>query len=403
MNYTMHDWVPGVQADMMNLCQLTQAVEMLAWFHRCSRGFESGESQDVRVEWGSWPRRFVSRIEDLYRYEDEAKAAGDEDRFSRHFLKRFDDFITEAADALKELESGPYDGVVRAERERGGLCHRDYTDKNLVLRDDGALYLSDFDDLSMDSRLEDLGKFMQQQAGWDLERALFILQVYHGVNPLSHADVTCLAAYLRFPTEFWSAANDHFVGKKADRHDLKHLAGQLPAKNKFLEELRRADLGFLVGTGPLYSLGFANLPEVPPGKAWAATPWPSPDGAEMADAGWWQTMPLEPAINEPVTEPPDGFDPPGTVLDDIGTVELGGVWPEGSLGGTLDARFFQEPLYGRPAETEPVQAEPEVAPPEQEVALSVVPKPVLEAEAEKTATPAKLAWRPFPAPLRHHG
>ena len=66
-----------------------------------------------------------------------------------------------------------------------------------------ALYISPtFDDITMDTRLEDLGKFIGRHGNWELERTLFILQVYHGVNPISRAEVTALLAYLRFPFDF---------------------------------------------------------------------------------------------------------------------------------------------------------------------------------------------------------
>ena len=129
--------------------------------------------------------------------------------------------MSAAAKALEELEAGPYARIVEAERGRGGLCHRDYTGKNLVLRDDGALFLTDFDDLARDTRLEDLGKFLVRQGQWNLERILFILHVYHGVMPLSPDEVMCLAPFLRFPFEFWGLANAYFSGKKVDRHALK--------------------------------------------------------------------------------------------------------------------------------------------------------------------------------------
>jgi len=379
-NYIMHDWVPGVQADLGNLCQLTQAVEMLAWLHRCGQGFHPPEWPAVRDDWGSWPRRFAGRIEELYHLEDKARSE-EEDRFAHHFLKHLDEFLSEAARALEELEASPYEAVIGGEREKGGLCHRDFTSKNLILRDDGAIYLTDFDDLTMESRLEDLGKLLVRQGGWDLERILFILHVYHGVSPLNRAEVGCLGAYLRFPHEFWAAANAHSAGKEADRHILKRLVEQLPAKRHLLDDLRQADLSFLAGASPLYSLGFANLPEVPAGKVWTIATWPSAEGVAAPETDWgWQALPDEPAA-EMFTEPAHGDEEQGTVLEDAGT-GADSVWPEAT-----DASSQLE-------EAEPGQGLAQEAEP--------LPDAGIEAtiDREPVGFLPLLAWRPFPEPLR---
>ncbi|MGE5550237.1 MAG: CotS family spore coat protein [Bacteroidota bacterium] len=348
-NYTMREWVPGTQVDLDNLCQLTQAVEMLAWFHRCSQGFNTAETPAVRGDWGSLPRRMAARIEESYGLEDKARNGGEEDRFARHFLKVFDSFVGEAAHALEELEASPYERLVALERERGGLCHRDYTANNLVLRDDGALYLADFDDITMDTRLEDLGKFIGRHGGWELERTLFILQVYHGVNPITRSDVMVLLAYLRFPFDFWSLAGAHFAGKATDRHALKKLAEMLPVKLRFLDQLRRADLSFLEGAGFLYNLGFINLPEVPAGKAWSASAWSGADGPVATEADWhWQTTAVEP-LAIPPHEPVRETELYGTVLEETAG-GMGIIWPDTTEGAVPSYQYEPNALAdaGRP-------------------------------------------------------
>ena len=373
--YTMHDWVPGIQADLDNLCQLTQAVEMLAWLHRCGQGFQPGDLPAVREDWGGWPRRFAGRIEEFYRFEEKARADG-EDRFAHYYLKIFNDFLSAAAKALEELEAGPYARIVEAERERGGLCHRDYTGKNLVLRDDGALFLTDFDDLAMDTRLEDLGKFLLRQGQWNLERILFILHVYHGVTPLTRDEVTCLVPFLRFPFEFWNLANAYFSGRKVDRHVLKRLAEEQAGRDEVIEGLRRADLSFLAGTNALYSQGFVGLPEVPVGKAWS---WPSAEGVMASENDWWwQTLPEEP-VTEFLIEPPESVEETGTVLEEAGA-GVGSIWPEAmvEMMQELSPEEVLEPVFA--AVQEPMD--------EQEEPLAVA------------GHEATLTWRPFPPALR---
>ncbi len=373
--YTMHDWVPGTQADLDNLCQLTQAVEMLAWFHRCGQGFRPGKPPAVREEWGACPRRFAGRIEEFYRLEEKARAE-EEDRFAHYYLKYSGDFLSAAAKALEELEAGPYARIVETEREQGGLCHRDYTGRNLILRDDGALFLTDFDDLAMDTRLEDLGKFLVRQGRWDLERILFILHVYHGVTPLTRDEIACLVPYLRFPFEFWSLASAHFSGKKVDHRALKRLAEERAGREETIEGLRRADLSFLAGANALYSQGFAGLPEVPAGKAWS---WPSAEGVAASEHEWrWQTLPEEPAAELP-GEPPEACDEAGTVLEEAGG---GGdsIWPEAAAEAAPPGPAPGEDL-------EPVLAAPEEPPDRRE-------------EAGGAGRAPRLTWRPFPAPLR---
>ncbi|MGE5529044.1 MAG: CotS family spore coat protein [Patescibacteria group bacterium] len=402
-NYTMHDWVPGLPADLGNLCQLTQAVEMLAWFHRCGRGFNPAGTPPARNSWGSWPGRFAGRIEEFYRFEDKARASEAGDRFSSLYLKHFEPFLSEAAKSLQELESCAYARVVEAERERGGVCHRDYTGRNLVMRADGALFLNDFDDLTLETRLEDLGKFIAHHANWDLERTLFILQVYHGVNPLTRAEVECLGAYLRFPSDFWSIANAYFDGKPGRRHAMKRAIEQLPARRRLVEELHRADLGFLAGAAPLYNLAFANLPETPAGKSWTAQAWPSAEGMVAADADWWQMLPGEEEANEALGEPvAEEIEPFGQVMEEDQTA---GGWPEAAMDPGLEqespptAGAADEPgeVRGRQPGENAAPAPPQI-PEEEEAetggALAGAPPALTEEPRNPVVT-----WRPFPKPL----
>ena len=389
LTYTMQDWVLGSAADLRNICLLTQAVEMLAWFHRCAQNFKPVIVPRPRDDWGSWRHRFAERIQDLYRLEDRARAESD-DHFARAFLKYFDDLLVQAAKSLQELEASPYERLIDEEKKRGGLCHRDYSGQNLILRDDGALFLSDFDDMALDSRLEDLGKFLARLGQENLERTLFILQVYHGVNPISAAEVRCLAIYLGFPSEYWSIANTHFDGKPAERHDLKRAVERILARRALADHLLQADLGFLAGGGPLYNLGFANLPEVPSGKDWAGSVW---TGAEVvADGDWWQTQPMEQASemsNEPVIEE----EPLGQVLDDIGEVGVGGYWPNGA--DEYNAPIPSEEAYHTPEVYDVEVINPPVAAVEIK-SFEEVPEPAAEQNQ-------LLTWRPFPAPVARKG
>ena len=411
VSYTIHDWTSGDKADLRHIHQLTQAVEMMAWLHRCSQGFSPLESPAGRRNWGSWPQRFLTVLEDLHRFAEIATAVKQEDRFARYYLKSYGDFLNEAARAREELEKTPYEMLVGTERERGGLCHGDYCGESLILRDDGALVLTGFDRICLDSRLEDLGGFIAAESYWDPERTLFILQVYHGVNPLSRDDVNCLQAYLRVPFDFWTSAGEHFAGRTSDRRTLKRLAADLPQRVHLLAMLREARLTFLDGAGLFPNPGMAEIAGALPGKAWATATPPRVDGGPTEETEWWwQPDPTGDPLADTMSELQMEYDLVGTVLEEAG-IGAGVIWPEPAMAAVTMPELL-------PVVQSDVEETTDFAPTTSEQATEPATKPesipdptpvsttVASVDSPEVAWapgPNVMTWRAFPAPLRGQG
>ena len=366
-DYAMRDWVPGTAADLDHPCHLSQAVEMLAWFHRSGQGFRPEAVPGAREDWGSWPRRFAACVEGFYRYEGLARGGGGGDRFDRLFLEHFDEVLAQAARALEELAASPYDEVIETERECGGICHRDYHGRHLIFSEEGVLFLTDFDDLAMETRLEDLGNFLLHHGDWDPERILCSLHVYRRAAPLSRAEFDCLLAYLRCPFACWEAVDAHYREGSSGRSDLRRAARDLPRRAEVIAELRRADLGFLDGFAPLHHLGFPSqmMEEMP-----AAGPAPAPQA-----------------------EPEGPEDPPGA--------GDGGV-DEGAPAESPEPSAEPMPPVVAPAQTPEPEAEPPVSPEGESPPLSDAGETSPVDPAPSGPAPP-LVWRPFPAPLRRVG
>ncbi|MGQ9779206.1 MAG: phosphotransferase [Bacillota bacterium] len=269
-DYAVRDWVPGRPFNLEDPCRLAQAVELLAGFHRAAEGFRPANPPENRKEWSPWSQRFLTRLEDFYRWEGRARETAGRDRFARLFSACFDEILAAATRSLEELALLPCKEIVEVGRERGGLCHGDYHEENLILAEDGGLFLTDFEHLALGTKLDDLGDFLFRYGGLDPDRLLFILQVYRAAAPLTREEVACLLAYLRFPHGCWEAIKAFCRGESSGEKALRRAVEEISRRAEVLAALRQADLSFLESlpvfpAAPLSSPDpFVSLPEPSP-------------------------------------------------------------------------------------------------------------------------------------------
>lgn len=239
--YYVTDWVDGRECDLSNICELEAACKILAQMHLASSGFAAQAApQEGGRELVPLEGLFTSRMKHLYSLRESVEGRARKSKFDIRFLKYMDDFVKLGDLAIADLERSGY-----LPENATGLCVRNYGPDVLVTRPDGQMCLVDMDECYLGDRLIDLGDFIRARCEWDVDRAVFMMEVYHMVYPLSRPEASALLAYIKFPMDLWKVVTDNYYRGYEDRRAMRELVKTLDKREEFIEALDSADLGFL--------------------------------------------------------------------------------------------------------------------------------------------------------------
>lgn len=239
--YYITDWVDGRECDLSNICELEAACKILARMHFASSGLaDLAASEDGDKELVPLTEMFTSRMKHLYSLRESIEGRARKSKFDIRFLKYMDDFVKLGDFAMADLERSGY-----LPENSAGLCVRNYGPEVLVTRPDGEMCLVDMDECCLGDRLIDLGDFIRAHCEWDVDRAAFMMEVYHMVYPITRAEASALLAYIKFPMDLWKVVTDNYYRGCEDRHAMRELVKTLDKREEFIEALNSADLGFL--------------------------------------------------------------------------------------------------------------------------------------------------------------
>lgn len=223
--YYLTEWLPGQRPNLSDPAMAVPAVRCLAAFHVAAEGFQ--DYGCLRQHLGTWPARLAERAAELRALQTEGQLEWKPDTFTQAFLASADRWTGLAEWALEVLDGAGYPEEVAAFRERGGFCHGDPAERNIVWFR-GEPFLIDFDTLLVDLPVLDLARLVRrvdQDCRWDLSLAAQMLDAYDAVRPLNQRERALLLTHLAFPEKYWRAVHRYYRARegKSRRHLVHRL------------------------------------------------------------------------------------------------------------------------------------------------------------------------------------
>ncbi|HEX3015988.1 MAG TPA: CotS family spore coat protein [Desulfobacteria bacterium] len=213
--FYLTDWIPGREASMKNILDIQLAAQALARLHESSAGFHPPQNCKPKTHWGGLQEDWQERRDQLACFKLVA-AESEQNSFSRLYLEHCEAYIRRCDDALEILDVANYDDLVATAKRQGGLCHRDFTYHNLIVDQEGTLYVIDFDYCAHDIRAYDIGRFARKVAkhwAWQLTPVKLMLSAYDLTAKLSADEIIFILAYLYFPQRFWRIAERYYTNQ----------------------------------------------------------------------------------------------------------------------------------------------------------------------------------------------
>ncbi len=245
--YYLTKWVDGRELDYLNPIDLQAAAKLLAQLHIASQGFDISAAPASRNLLGTWPKNFKERILEMKEMKFKALLKRARESFDRIFLDFVDMCLEDGSRALKLLSDSPYEALVNKAEEERGFIHHDYAHHNLIQSFDGKLYVLDFDYCAIDVRIHDLGSLIirnMKKTGWDIDRALYIIEGYNEVSAVSNDELKVLVPFFLFPQDFWQISKQYYIEKKdwgdRDYLDKMNTKSQYTiSRRQFIEEFEK--------------------------------------------------------------------------------------------------------------------------------------------------------------------
>ncbi|MCX8128950.1 MAG: CotS family spore coat protein [Clostridia bacterium] len=214
-NFTVSDFIEGVECSFDNRKDIINASILLANLHSASRGFLAPEGSKTRDELGKLPSYFGKRLDEIKKLRKVARKG--RSKFDYMFLDYFNYFNTLGEQAIQMISLSKYDELVAATKSEGLLCHHDFTHHNIIYSSD-KYYLINFDFCCFELKIYDLANLIRRKmrkCNWDIYEAKVIVDSYRTAEVITDDEMYVMKIMLQFPQKFWRVVNKYYNSKRS--------------------------------------------------------------------------------------------------------------------------------------------------------------------------------------------
>ncbi|WP_446898270.1 CotS family spore coat protein [Clostridium sp. LBM24168] len=239
-------WIDSRTADYDNDTDVSRAAFKLAELHKKSLGFKLTRNMNPRIYWFKWMETFNTRQNEILDFERRILNKENKSEFDDLYFNKIDDEIEKCRYSIGNLSESSYLEKMKTEVIKGGFCHHDYADHNVLISPDGDMNIIDFDYCILDTHLHDLASLLirkMKHGKWKIKNALFVLDSYNSINKVAQEDIPIMAAFMEFPQEYWQIGIQYYWEKQRWSEEvfikkLKKIFEDEEERQEFIEEFR---------------------------------------------------------------------------------------------------------------------------------------------------------------------
>jgi Ser/Thr protein kinase RdoA (MazF antagonist) len=179
--YMLTPWIAGRAPDFSRGRELKKALRTLARFHLHARGLPPEQVPASRIRVGEIRKNLTDYPAALQR------------------RKRLTPLMELCREAEAAAAHPDFQNSLDKELQAGAFIHGDYNYPNLVLDPSRKLHLIDFENCSLQSRMEDLSHILHRNAPFQASRMLKLVESYDRIRPLDAGDRRVLYVLLLLP------------------------------------------------------------------------------------------------------------------------------------------------------------------------------------------------------------
>ena len=207
-NYFIYltEWIPSRVSNYNNPIELERVSAKLGELHECSKNFIVNRKMKPRIYWFSWIKTFETRLEEILDFKKRIGQKFYKSDFDKIYLENIDKEITKGNNVIESLKRNNYFDVMQKEVFKGGFCHHDYANHNILVDTEGGLNVIDFDYCILDSHIHDLASLLirnMKNNRWNEKKADKIIDSYSRCSEVNLYEIPIMREFMKFPQSFW--------------------------------------------------------------------------------------------------------------------------------------------------------------------------------------------------------
>jgi CotS family spore coat protein len=181
VHYMLNNWVVGRNPDFNKITHFKKALRILARYHSVAQGLPCQHIPEARIRYNKLGERITS-----YR-----NILGQNPKTER--------FISNCNEALEQLSRTTVVKAIEQEQAAFAFVHGDFNYPNLILDRSRFIHMIDFDNTSLNVRMQDFSHILHRNFPWQGKETLRWIEYYNRKRPLNTEDLNLLHTLLLVP------------------------------------------------------------------------------------------------------------------------------------------------------------------------------------------------------------
>jgi spore coat protein, CotS family len=215
--YVVMDILDGREAAFSNPVEINLCAENIALLHKASKGLRDYLKYKYKKDFLdiALKDKFQKAYDELLWMKSLVKNYKYKNEFDTLFNNNVDEYLIEIEEAQKNLCKSKYDDLRNA-GDTISICHNDLAYHNFLIKDN-ELSIIDFDFMTIDLRIMDIGDFILKcikNVAFDIEKTLRCIDGYEKISQLKQEEKELLYILIKFPKDFYDISRDYYYKRK---------------------------------------------------------------------------------------------------------------------------------------------------------------------------------------------
>ncbi|MBV7276567.1 CotS family spore coat protein [Clostridiaceae bacterium UIB06] len=211
------EWIDGEECNLDSIEEAKNCVKLLAQYHMTCNNIEMKKLK-IKNKLRDWPRIFKENLHDLEKFERIINRKKLKCEFDMVYLNYIESVYNRGIIALRLLNTSNFYKLCKQARKDKTVCHAGFYHEDIIKRGQGY-YIIDLDNIIVDLRVNDLGKFIRQLMfkkthKWDFQKAKLIIEEYCSIVQLNRNELETMLALIIFPHKFCKLGKKRYIKHK---------------------------------------------------------------------------------------------------------------------------------------------------------------------------------------------
>ena len=205
--FYMKEHIETRECDISDFNEVIGSITLLANFHSKVNGEDSSKYRFKYKKDRYLPYRYSKWCRKLLKFQRLIQNKKTMTEFDKKYYDNIKGYYLQGIMALNLLNQSNYDDVLKRAKSEKHICHGNYYYHNVLLSKSQEYYMTGFDHMAIDLRMQDLGKFIrklmpQKDYMWDFEKCREIIKSYSSIINISKEELKILLSTIIFPYSF---------------------------------------------------------------------------------------------------------------------------------------------------------------------------------------------------------